>query len=82
MLRRTCLTVLQASNFRLGIAAQKAEPAARKAVAAAVKSPERTTNAGASATGGDTVMDKMVLAAAIGSLVTWWMTVSGPQHQH
>ncbi|KAG5472593.1 hypothetical protein LSCM1_03998 [Leishmania martiniquensis] len=84
MLRRTYVARVQTSIARYGTAAPKAPLAARSAAAAAAatKSPEMTTKAGASTTGGDTVMDKAVLAAAIGSLVMWWMTVPGPQHQH
>lgn len=63
-------------------AAAKKPADAKAAAAKKFETPELTTKAGASATGGDTVVDKIVLVAALGAVVTWWMTVKGPQHQH
>ncbi|KAK7195412.1 hypothetical protein NESM_000468200 [Novymonas esmeraldas] len=84
MFRRTCVTALQRSTLRYAApAAPKAAPAAAAgAAAAASKAPETTTKAGASSTGGDTVMDKFVLVAALTAVAVWWVTVPGPQHQH
>ncbi|KAG5498874.1 hypothetical protein JKF63_03163 [Porcisia hertigi] len=81
MFRRTCITALQRSSLLRAAAVSKTAPAAQKAPPV-TKAPEMTTQTGASATGGDTVMDKVLLTAALGSLVVWWMTVPGPQHQH
>ncbi|CAJ1032380.1 hypothetical protein Q4I30_006168 [Leishmania utingensis] len=82
MLRRTCVTALQRCTPRYSAAAvPKAALAAEKAPPAA-QTPGMTTKTRGSGTSGDTVLDKAVLAAALGCVVTWWMTVSGPQHQH
>ncbi|KPA83535.1 hypothetical protein ABB37_03128 [Leptomonas pyrrhocoris] len=58
-------------------------PAGAKATAAKKhEMPKLTTKAGASTTGGDTIIDKVILVASITAVLMWWNTVPGPQHQH